>query len=276
MKKLTLCLCLGLLALCTNAYAQSKADQIDALVSMYHGYNQFTGSVLVSENGKVIYKKGFGFANRTTNTPNQPDTRHRLASVTKQFTAMAIMQLAAEGKLSLHAPITTYLPSYPAKTGNQISIHHLLTHTSGIPNYTSFENDRDIMGKSMTPSEIVQLFSGSALEFTPGAQFAYSNSGYLLLGHIIETVTGKSYAQVLQDRIFTPLKMNDSGYDRANDLAKNKAVGYDQTGSDFHVSQFIDMSIPHAAGALYSSVEDMHLWNEALYTEKLLPKNTWT
>ncbi len=271
-QKLMLIFYLAMFSFATAAGAQSKADQIDALVSKFHEYNQFTGSVLVAENGKVIYKKGFGLANRDTKTSNAPDTRHRLASVTKQFTAMVIMQLVAEGKLKLDVPITKYLPSYPSATGDQITIHHLLTHTAGIPNYTSFPGYQEMMDKTMTPAEIVRLSSGLPLEFTPGEKFAYSNSGYVLLGHIIETVTGKSYADVLQEKIFNPLKMKNSGYERNSDTAKNKAIGYNQTGSTYEVAQYLDMSIPHAAGALFSSVEDMHLWNEALYTEKLLPK----
>jgi CubicO group peptidase (beta-lactamase class C family) len=272
MKKIMLLLGIVMSALCTPTHAQSKADQIDALVTKFYEYNQFSGSLLVADNGKVIYKEGFGLANRATHTPNGPGTRHRLASVTKQFTAMVIMQLVAEGKLKLDVPITTYLPSYPATTGNQITIHHLLTHSSGIPNYTSFENYREVMVRSMTPGEIVMLFSNEPLEFTPGEKYAYSNSGYVLLGYIIENVTGKPYADVLQQNIFGPLKMINSGYERTDDPAKNKAIGYNQTGSEFEPSQFIDMSIPYAAGALFSSVEDMYLWNEALYTDKLLPK----
>jgi CubicO group peptidase (beta-lactamase class C family) len=271
-KKLTFLLCLSLLWLANIACAQSKADQIDALVSKFHDYNQFTGSVLVSHHGKVIYKKGFGLANRETNTSNTPDTRHRLASVSKQFAATVIMQLVAEGKLKLEVPITTYLPAYPKATGDQITLHHLMTHTAGIPNYTSFENYREVMGKSMTPAEIVALFSNEPLEFSPGEKYAYSNSGYVLLGHIIETVTGKSYGEVLQQKIFGPLNMINSGYERADDNAKNKAIGYNQVGNVFEPAQYIHMSIPHAAGALFSSVEDMHLWNEAQYTAKLLPK----
>jgi CubicO group peptidase (beta-lactamase class C family) len=155
MKKLTLLLCLVGSTLTTLACAQSKAGEINAIVSMFHDYNQFTGSVLVSENGKVIYKNGFGLADQSSNTPNGPDTRHRLASVSKQFTAMVIMQLVAEGKLKLDVPINTYLPSYPSGSGNQVTLHHLLTHTAGIPNYTSFPGYREVMGKSMTPADIV-------------------------------------------------------------------------------------------------------------------------
>ena len=123
---------------CTlSIFAQDKAQQIEQLLSKYNEYGQFNGSALVAENGKVIFKKGFGFANMESNIPNQPDTKFRLGSVTKQFTALLIVKLAEEGKLKLDVPITTYLPDYPKENGDKITIHNLLTHTSGIPNYTN-------------------------------------------------------------------------------------------------------------------------------------------
>ena len=155
--------------------------------------------MLVAENGEIIYKNGFGQANIEWNIPNKPDTKHRLASISKQFTAMAIVQLVAENKLALDQPITTYLPDYPKATGDSVTIHHLLTHTSGIPNYTSFPNYREVMRAPHSTMELVSLFADLPLEFSPGEQFAYSNSGYVLLGVIIEKITGKSYEQVLQD-----------------------------------------------------------------------------
>lgn len=229
------------------SYGQTKADKLDKLMSTYAEYGKFNGSVLVAEKGKVIYKKGFGLANIEWDVPNQPDTKFRLGSITKQFTAMAIMQLVEKGKLKLDVPISTYLPDYPKKNGDIITIHHLLTHSSGIPDLPSFPNfDKNNSRNAYSPAELVKLFADSTLQFKPGEKFAYSNSGYMLLGYIIEKVTGKSYEQVLQENIFTPLKMNNTGY--------------------------IDMSVPYAAGALYSTVEDLYLWDQALYTHKLLQK----
>lgn len=258
--------------LISNTCGQSKTDNIDKLVSTYAEYGQFNGSILVSEKGKVIYKKGFGFANVELGVPNQADTKFRLASITKQFTAMLIIQLAAENKLRLDAPISTYLPDYPGKNGDIITTHHLLTHTSGIPNYTSAQSYGDIMRDPHTPEEIISLFASSELEFSPGAKFQYSNSGYILLGHLIEKITGKPYEEVLKNEILVPLKMNNTGYDHHSNIIKNRASGYYQSGSHFQNAHYIDMSVPFAAGSIYSTVEDMYLWDQALYTEQLAPK----
>jgi CubicO group peptidase (beta-lactamase class C family) len=252
--------------------AQSKVDKLDKLIGAYAEYGKFNGSVLVAEKGKVIYKKGFGLADMEWNIANQPDTKHRLGSITKQFTAMLIMQLVEQGKLKLDVPISTYLPDYPKKNGDVITIHHLLTHSSGIPNMTSFPSFRDVMRNTYTPVQLVKMSADSTLEFKPGERFAYSNSGYLLLGYIIEKVTGKSYEQVLQENILAPLKMNNTGYDHHSTLLKNRAKGYEKNGRRYVNAGFIDMSVPHAAGALYSTVEDLFLWDQALYGNQLLRK----
>ena len=255
------------------AYGQSKIDKLDKLISTYAEYGKFNGSVLVAEKGKVIYKKGFGLADMEWNIPNQPDTKHRLGSITKQFTAMLIMQLVEQGKLKLDVPISTYLPEYPKKNGDVITIHQLLTHSSGTPNMTSFPGfSKNIKGNSYSPVQLVNLFADSTLQFKPGEKFAYSNSGYILLGYIIEKVTGKSYEQVLQENIFTPLKMTNTGYDHAKILLKNRASGYEKNGRHFVNATFIDMSVPYAAGSMYSTVEDLYLWDQALYGNQLLRK----
>jgi CubicO group peptidase (beta-lactamase class C family) len=255
------------------AYGQAKADKLDKLIRAYAEYGKFNGSVLVAEKGKVIYKKGLGLADMEWNIPNKPDTKHRLGSITKQFTAMLIMQLVEQGKLKLDVPISTYLPDYSKKNGDIITIHHLLTHSSGIPNMTSFPGFvKDVMRNSYSPAQLVNMSADSTLQFKPGERFAYSNSGYLLLGYIIEKVTGKSYEQLLQENIFTPLKMNNTGYDHHRTLLKNRASGYEKNGRHYVNADFIDMSVPHAAGALYSTVEDLYLWDQALYGNQLLRK----
>ena len=261
------------LLISTVCWGQTKTEQLDELINTYLKYGQFNGSVLVAQEGEVIYKKGFGWANMEWDIPNTPDTKHRLGSITKQFTAMLILQLAEDGKLDLHAPITTYLPDYPEKTGKQITTHHLLVHSSGIPNYTAlpgfFENQsRDPYG----PEAFVELFKDKELDFTPGKQFNYSNSGYFLLGVIIEKLTGKTYEQMLHDNILGPLGMDDTGFDHHADILKNRATGYEKRGRDFVNSPYLDMSIPYSAGSMYSTVEDLYLWDQALYTNKLLTK----
>ena len=264
---------LFLVLISNMSFAQTKVEQIEKLLSTYEEYGQFNGSVLVSDNGKVIYKKGFGMANMEWDIPNQPNTKHRLGSITKQFTAMLILQLVAEGKLDLQEPITKYLPDYPRATGDIITTHHLLTHTSGIPNYTAFPKFfKDLSRDPYTPEEFVKIFADKALGFTPGEKFSYSNSGYFLLGVIVEKLSGKTYEQMLEDKIFTPLDMNDSGYDNHGDILKNRATGYEKQGKNYINSSYLDMTIPYAAGSLYSTVEDLYKWDQALYTTTILPK----
>ena len=242
---------LALLFFINFSFGQRKQEEITKLIDTYTDYKTFNGSVLVAENGIVIYKKGFGFANMEWDIPNAPNTKHRLGSVTKQFTGMLILQLAEQGKIDLQAPITTYLPDYPKANGDIITTHHLLTHTSGIPNYTSFpgffaNDSRD----PYTPTEFVKTFSEMDLDFPPGEKFSYSNSAYFLLGVLIEKISGKSYEQMLQDNIFTPLNMKDSGFDHHDTILKNRATGYEKNGGDFLNSKYLDMSIPYAAGSL--------------------------
>ncbi len=257
----------------TTSFAQSKTAQLDNLLNKYTEYNQFNGSVLVAEKGKMIYKKGFGMANFEWDIPNATNTKHRLGSITKQFTAMLIMQLVADGKLDLQATVSKYLPDYSTINGDKITIHQLLTHTSGTPNYTSFPNFfKDMSRNPYSVSEMLQLFADLPLTFTPGEKFSYSNSGYILLGAIIEKVTGKTYEEVLQEKIFDPLKMTNSGYDHHETILKNRATGYEINDGKIGNSAYIDMSVPYAAGSLYSTVEDLFIWDQALYTEKLLPK----
>ncbi|OAB80444.1 serine hydrolase [Cochleicola gelatinilyticus] len=256
------------------SFGQTKVQELDALLGLYTQYGQFNGSVLVAEKGKVVYKKGFGLANMEWDIPNTPDTKHRIGSITKQFTALLIMQLVAEGKIELQAPVSKYLPEYSKTNGDKITIHQLLTHTSGVPNYTSFPNFfKDLSRNPHTTNEMVRLFADSTLQFTPGTKFTYSNSGYVLLGAIIEKITGKLYEQVLREKIFNPLAMNNTGFDHHNSILKKRASGYQKKGSTFENAPYIDMSTPHAAGSLYSTVEDLYKWDQALYTEKLLPKN---
>ncbi|MCV9926519.1 serine hydrolase [Flavobacterium sp. LS1R49] len=265
--------------LVSTCFAQTKVDKIDKLISQYSKYDQFNGTVLVAENGNIIYKKGFGLANMEWKIPNEPNTKFRLGSITKQFTALLILQLVEQGKLKLDVPISTYLPDYSKTNGDKITIHQLLTHSSGIPNYTSFPNFfKETSRNPYTPEAFVKTFADLPLEFKPGEKFSYSNSGYFVLGYIIEKVTGKTYEQCLQDNIFTPLMMKNSGYDHHDIILANRATGYERKErsdmSNYMNSSYIDMSLPYAAGSLYSTVEDLYLWDQALYTDKLLSANS--
>lgn len=256
-----------------STFAQNIAKQIDELISKYNEYRYFYGSALVADNYEVVFKKGYGLANVEWNIPNTPDTKFRIGSITKQFTSMLIMQLVAEGKISVEGKITDYLPYYRKDTGDKITINMLLTHTSGIPSYTSREDfGEKVSRKFFKPDDFVKEYCSGDLEFEPGKQFLYNNSGYFILGAIIEKVTGKSYEEVIKQKIFEPLGMNNSGYDWHQTIIEKRATGYDKTSTGFKNSAWLDMSLPYAAGSLYSTVEDLLIWDKALKTEKLLPK----
>lgn len=255
-----------------NLSSFSKTDQLNALIDAYAAYGKFNGSILIANEGEVIYKKGVGLANMEWDIPNAPDTKHRIASISKQFTAMLVLQLVAENKLDLHIPISNYLPDYPKKHAERITIHQLLTHTSGIPDYGAFPNYRSFERNRHRPQEIIDLFADLPLEFTPGEKYNYSNSGYVLLGVIIENATQKRYAQVLEEKILTPLGMDNTGYDFQWNLLKKRASGYYKIWDKYRNINYLDMSLPYAAGALYSTVEDLSIWDQALYTEQLLPQ----
>jgi CubicO group peptidase (beta-lactamase class C family) len=253
-----------------NGISQDKAKQIDELLTSYAEYGMFSGSALVVDGGETIYKNGFGLANIEWNISNTPQTKFRIGSLTKQFTAMLVMQQVEAGKLDLQQPISKYLPDYPKQNGDIISIHHLLTHTSGTPNFTAFPEYNDYMTREFSPEDLVQVFADSALEFTPGTQYNYSNSGYVLLGYILETVAETSYEDLLQNKIFAPLNMRNSGYDHHATILTNRATGYFQSLTKSRNAAYIDMSVPYAAGAIYSTVEDLFVWDQALYSNELL------
>jgi CubicO group peptidase (beta-lactamase class C family) len=263
------------LLLCTFLVAPlgtaESAATIDQLISQYQKLGLFNGSALVAENGQVVLKKGYGLANIEWNIPNAPDTKFRLGSITKQFTATLILQSVEQGKIDLNAPLTRYLPDYPARTGDKITIHHLLNHTSGIPGYTETPKFGQRARDPFTPAEFVKTFSGLDLFFEPGTRFSYSNSGYFLLGVILEKISGQPYEKLLRERIFDPVGMNDSGYDSTRPLMPKRAAGYDKTFDGKYVNtSYLDMTQPYAAGSLYSTVEDLYKWDQALYSQKVL------
>lgn len=255
----------------TNVYAADKKAQIEKLIQKYADYGQFSGSILVAEKGKVIFKKGYGLANMEWEVANSPITKFRIGSLTKQFTSMLIMQLVQENKIKLNTKITEYLPEYRNDTGDKITVHHLLTHTSGIPSYTGLPNFfKDISRIHFSVDDFTKKYCSGDLQFEPGTTFKYNNSGYFLLGNIIEKVTGDTYEKALKKRIFEPVGMINSGYDTTKSILKNRASGYEKSLDGFSNAAFLDMSLPFAAGSLYSTVEDLYLWDRALYTEKLL------
>lgn len=230
---------------------------------------QFMGAVLVAKDGKILINKGYGSANLDWKVPDSPTTRFRLGSVTKQFTAACILLLEERGKLQIEDPVKKYLPDAPA-AWDQITIFNLLTHTSGIPNFTEFPDYRATEAKPTTPEELVARFRAKPLDFAPGTSWHYSNSGYVLLGYLVEKISGEPYSKFLQANIFTPVGMKDSGYDSNTNVIPRHAVGYAPAPGGLVVAGYIDMSIPFSAGGLYSTTGDLLRWEQALYGGKVL------
>jgi len=232
----------------------------------------FIGSTLVARDGKVIFSKGYGMANAEWDISNTPQTKFRLGSITKQFTAASILLLQERGKLSVQDPICKHIAECP-KAWEPVTIHHLLTHTSGIPSYTDVKSPEEFRKLSLTqvtPAGFVDSFKSKPLEFPVGEKMKYNNSGYFMLGYIIEKVSGQSYEAFLQENIFAPLKMANTGYDTHDRILKNRATGYSRKNNAKVNSDYLDMTVPYAAGSLYSTVEDLFTWNEALFSDKLL------
>jgi CubicO group peptidase (beta-lactamase class C family) len=226
--------------------------------------NRFGGTVLIVQGDRILLSEGFGSADIENNIPNTPRTRFRLGSVTKQFTAMAVLMLQSRGELSVEAPVCGYVYDCP-EHWQEITIHQLLTHSSGLTDSWRFyvgKNDTDV---PFPPQEIIGWFKSAPLDFEPGTGFAYSNTGYVLLGVLIEEVSGQSYISFLQQNIFQPLDMNDTGYDQPG---ADLAVGYREYGV---AAPVINTTLAYSAGGLYSTVEDLYRWDQALYTDELSP-----
>ena len=256
----------------TNADPEFAA-KVDTYMQALVALDRFSGSILIAREGEVLVSKGYGLANREHGVPNTPQTKFRLGSVTKQFTATAILMLQHQGKLRVQEPISKVLLGCPG-VWEKVTIHHLLNHTSGIPNYTNWLDWKTTGRSPLTVQGVVDLFRDRPLDFQPGEESRYSNSGYTLLGQIVEELSGLSYEAFLHQHVFDPLGMVNTGYDRHERVLEHRATGYDFRDGLFVNAGYFDMSIPHAAGALYSTVEDLLRWDQALYTERLVPKES--
>lgn len=256
------------LLLIVGAASAQDVGQMDAVVSTYVP-GQFTGAVLVGRGDQILFSRGYGLADIEWNIRNTPTTRFRIGSITKQFTAAAILLLEERGDLSVDDPVATYLPDSPDSWDN-ITIFHLLTHTAGVPDFTGFPGFAQMRRFPITPAETVASFMDEPLDFEPGSDFSYSNSGYVLLGHLIEVVSGQSYEEFLSENIFAPLAMSGSGYDWSWKVIPQRASGYSSGAAGTANADFVDMSVPYAAGALYSTTEDLLRWTSGLFGGDLL------
>jgi len=242
---------------------------IDTLIQESYKPAEPGVAVIVVKDGKTVFRKGHGMANLELGVAIEPDMVFRIGSATKQFTAVAILMLAEQGKLSLDDSISKFLPDYPTHD-YLITVKHLLTHTSGIKSYTSMPEWIPLWRKDFTVQELIDFFKYQPMVSAPGKRWAYNNSGYILLGAVIEKVTSQTYGQFIQQSIFEPLEMRQSYYDDPLQVIPRRVAGYDKSPNGFTNAAYISMTQPYAAGALVSTVDDLALWDTALYTEKLL------
>ena len=276
MRSLRLTLTFVLIAAST-VFAQDTA-RMEQVIQSYVKAGTYMGTVLVARDGNIVFDNAYGSANLEWEIPNTPATKFRLGSITKQFTAASILLLEERGRLKIEDKVSAYLPDAPESWG-RITIYNLLTHTAGLPNFTSLPEYGTVKLSNAPVEKIIATFRDKPLDFGPGEQMRYSNSGYLVLGAVIEKLTGGSYAKFVADNIFTPLGMKDSGYDSNSALIPHRASGYIKGAAAVVNATYIHMSIPHAAGALYSTTGDLLKWEQALFAGKVvspasLQKNT--
>jgi D-alanyl-D-alanine carboxypeptidase len=247
----------------------SEIQSIDSLLTATYPPDGPGAAVILVKDGQVLHRKGYGLANMELDVLIQPETVFKVGSVTKQFTAVSILMLAEEGELALSDPIEKFLPNYPTH-GHRITIEHLLTHTSGIKSYTSIPEWPPTFGKDYTIDEMIDFFKYKPMDFAPGTRYAYNNSAYFLLGAIIAKLSGGTYEEFLQKRIFDPLGMSHTCGYTAQRLIPRRASGYNKDKEGYANCPYLSMTHPGGAGVLSSTVDDLALWDAALYTDRLV------
>lgn len=251
-------------------FGQSLEKELDALLTRTFPSQAPGAAVLVAKANKVLYKKAFGKANLELNVALKPGHIFRIGSITKQFTACAILKLAEEGKLSLQSDLTEFIGDYPAQG---ITIEHLLTHTSGI-NTGAGAWTPETRKLDFTPRALIDSFKFRPPDFLPGASFRYNNNGYLLLGYIVELVSGMPYEEYISRYFFKPLGMKNSGYDNTSLVPPGRASGYQRDNDLYSNAGYLSMTQPYSAGSLFSTVEDLYTWNKALTAGKVINKES--
>jgi CubicO group peptidase (beta-lactamase class C family) len=240
------------------------ADHIDKHLATLERLGLFEGSVLIAEGERVVLSRGYGYANAEHAVRNAPDTTFRIASITKQFTAVAILLLVDRGRLKLEDPISKHLSGLPP-AWRDVSVRQLLDHTSGIPSYTDFLDLRSFSRTAQSPRSIMALAAEKPMNFKPGERFQYNNTSYIIAGALIEELSGKRYADFMQSELFEPNGLKQTGYAFNESVIPKLAQGYTQDAGVRYNAQFLDMSIPYAAGSLYSSTHDLLRWNRLLF-----------
>jgi len=259
---LVLAVSLSSVAVASDSVSSDAAD-IDRFLSQAYPAAEPGASVIVVQDGQTLLRKGYGMASLELGVPITPESVFEVGSVTKQFTATAILMLQERGRLSVRDDITKYLTDFPTQ-GKKVTIENLLIHTSGIPSYTGMKEWAPTMREDLPLEKLIAFFKGKPFDFEPGTKWDYDNSGYVLLGAIIEKVSGKSYERFVEDEIFKPLGMAHSSYGSWSDIVPHRAAGYDRDDDHFVNTSYISMTQPYAAGALMSTVDDLALWDKAL------------
>ena len=269
MKKLTLLLSL-LLVVSLHVSCQKNTRALDAIMNETFESDGPGGVALVAKDGEILYRKAFGMANLELGVEMTPENVFRIGSITKQFTACAILKLAEEGKLDLQDDITRYIEDYPTH-GHTITIEHLLTHTSGIKSYTGMlEWTAEVRKKDFTPPELIDFFKNQPMDFVPGEEFRYNNSAYFILGYIIELVSGTPYDSYIAETFFKPLGMKNSYYGSTSRIIPNRAAGYAMGEDGYKNDDFLSMTQPYAAGSLLSTVDDLYTWYTAVMNKEVI------
>lgn len=261
-------------ALAQKNYTELLDRYMKALASVH----DFTGTVLVAKKGNVIYRQAFGAANREWSIPNTVDTRFWIASLTKQFTAAAILQLADQGKLQVEDKLSKYFPGYPK--GDSITLHMLLNHTSGVPNMIQdprfTEINPNTRVEELADTVLINTFRNKPFDFSPGTFWRYSNSGYILLGYIIEKVSGQSYRDYLYKKVLPKAGLKNTDLFHYDTIIPKRAYGYSRTPAGWQNSRLINVNIAFSAGGLFSTAEDLFRWSEALNAGKVISKESLT
>jgi CubicO group peptidase (beta-lactamase class C family) len=250
--------------------ACSGPQAIDARIDEVARTGGFRGALLVAKDGRILLRKAYGPADEAAAVPNRPETRFRIGSITKQFVAAAVLKLRDRGMLDLQDPVCIRVASCPA-AWRPITLRHLLTHTSGLPDYTNFSDFPSLIGTRASTADLLARFRDLPLEFAPGDHWSYSNSGYVVLGAILETIEGRAWGDSLRDDLFVPLGMSSTGVDEDSPALPAHASGYLRPGVK---PVFLAMSEFAAAGALVSTVDDLFVWDEALRTGKVLSRQS--
>jgi CubicO group peptidase (beta-lactamase class C family) len=262
------------LVLSLEVSAKLNSKKVDSLLNEIFDKEGPGGAALIVKEGKTIYRKAFGMANLEFDIKMTPDNIFQIGSITKQFTAVAILQLVEQGKMNLDDDITKYIEDYPTH-GHNITIEHLLTHTSGIKEFSKIEGRSPNVGRiDHTPEELINLFKNKPMDFKPGEKFQYNNSAYMLLGHIIEKVSGQPYPQYIQDNLLKPLNMDHSSYGSVTEIIPRKASGYSKNDEGYIKAGYLSMSYAYSAGAIFSTVEDLSKWYYALTSGQVISESS--